>query len=174
MMEPIELKERQAAVLPDKTWAVGGCRGREKRKVVSYSLTNEIGEENCLRWQKKFDHICETEQRWENFYADDAEYLLVRFGTCGRIAKSVVLNARSQGVKLGLIGPITLWPFPEKAFKNIVQKVTGIVTLELNAGQMIEDVKLAVDCRVPVHLYSRQGEDAAGRKRNLGTPVKSI
>lgn len=79
IMEPIELKTRQAAVLPDKTWAVGGCRGREKRKVVSYNLTNEAGEENCLRWQHKIDHIRETEQKWENFHTDDVEVFACGF-----------------------------------------------------------------------------------------------
>lgn len=157
MMEPVQLKERPPVELPPKDWAVGGCRGRAKRKIASYSLTNEIGEANCLHWQAKYEQIRALEQRWEAFYADDAEYLLVGYGTCGRIAKSVVLNARRQGLKVGLIRPITLWPFPEKAFIPVKDRVKGILTVELNAGQMIEDVKLAVECRVPVHLYNRQG-----------------
>ncbi len=157
MMEPVELKERPQVALPEKDWVTNGCKGRAKRKVVSYSLTNEIGEANCLRWQKKYNEIKELEQRWEEFYTEDAEFLLVGYGTCGRIAKTAVLNARKQGIKLGLIRPITLWPFPEKAFIPFKDKVKGIVTVELNAGQMIEDVKLAVECRVPVHLCNRQG-----------------
>ncbi|EAX47738.1 pyruvate flavodoxin/ferredoxin oxidoreductase domain protein [Thermosinus carboxydivorans Nor1] len=157
MMEPVELKERPRQPLPPKDWAVGGCRGRAKRKIASYSLTNEIGEANCLHWQAKYEQIRALEQRWEAFYADDAEYLLVGYGTCGRIAKSVVQSARRQGLKVGLIRPITLWPFPEKAFIRVKDRVKGILTVELNAGQMIEDIKLAVECRVPVHLYNRQG-----------------
>lgn len=82
---------------------------------------------------------------------------MVGYGTCGRIAKSVVQSARRQGLKVGLIRPITLWPFPEKAFIRVKDRVKGILTVELNAGQMIEDIKLAVECRVPVHLYNRQG-----------------
>jgi len=156
MMEPVDLKARTEVELPVKDWVTDGCRGRAKRKIASFSLTNEIGEANNLRWQAKFDHIRETEQRWESFLAEDAEYLLVGYGTCGRIAKSVVLNARSQGLKVGLIRPITLWPFPVKAFANLGQ-VKGILTIELNAGQMIEDVKLAVNCQVPVYLHNRQG-----------------
>lgn len=157
MMEPVLLKERQETELPPKDWKTDGCKGRAKRKITSYFLVNELAEEGCRRWQAKYEYIKEAEQRWESFYADDAEYLLVGYGTCGRIAKSVVLNARKQGIKLGLIRPITLWPFPVKAFASYFGGLKGIVTVELNAGQMIEDVKLAVNCRVPVYLYNRQG-----------------
>jgi len=157
MMEPVEIKKRIIADLPPKDWITDGCRGREKRKIASYALSNEAGEATCLKLQTKYEQIKEKEQRWEEYKAEDAEYLLVGYGTCGRIAKSVVLNARRQGIKLGLIRPITLWPFPEKAFASYKDKIKGIVTVELNAGQMIDDVKLAVECRMPVHLYSRQG-----------------
>ena len=157
MMEPVEIKKRKVATLPAKDWVTDGCRGREKRKIVSYALSNEVGEAHCLAWQAKYEKIKENEQRWEEFQADDADYLLVGYGTCGRIAKSVVLNARRLGIKLGLIRPITLWPFPDKAFAAYKDKIKGIVTVELNAGQMIEDVKLAVQCKMPVHLYNRQG-----------------
>ncbi|MFZ5944584.1 MAG: 3-methyl-2-oxobutanoate dehydrogenase subunit VorB [Bacillota bacterium] len=157
MMEPVELKEKPASPEVDKSWVVDGAEGRKKRIIASYSLTNEIGEVNNLRWEAKYKNIKETEQRWEEFYADDAEYLIVSYGTTGRISKSVILEARKKGIKLGLIRPITLWPFPEKAFIPYKDKVKGIVTVELNTGQMIEDVKLAVDCKVPVILYRRQG-----------------
>lgn len=156
MMEPIELKERPATELPEKDWKTDGCRGRAKRKIASYALTNEIGEANNLHWEAKFARIREAEQRWESFYAEDAEYLLVGYGTCGRIAKSAVLKAREQGHKVGLIRPVTLWPFPQEAFVNL-GGLKGILTVELNSGQMIEDVKLAVECRVPVQLCRRQG-----------------
>jgi 2-oxoglutarate ferredoxin oxidoreductase subunit alpha len=171
MMEPIELKDRVEVELPVKDWVTTGCRGRAKRKIASYSLTNEIGEANNLHWQAKFDNIRETEQRWESFCAEDAEYLLVGYGTCGRIAKSVVLAAREQGLKVGLIRPITLWPFPVKAFANL-GAVKGILTVELNAGQMIEDVKLAVNCQVPVYLHNRQGGMLPSENEILNKLVK--
>jgi 2-oxoglutarate ferredoxin oxidoreductase subunit alpha len=181
MMEPIELKDRPLSDLPAKDWVTDGCAGRAKRKIASYALTNEAGEANCLHWQAKFEKIRQTEQRWENFYADDAEYLLVGYGTCGRIAKSVVLSCRSQGLKVGLIRPITLWPFPEKAFTSLGDRVKGILTIELNAGQMIEDVKLAINCRVPVHLVNRQGGMLPGEKeimnklaQSFGLPVAEV
>jgi 2-oxoglutarate ferredoxin oxidoreductase subunit alpha len=156
MMEPVELKERAKAALPAKDWTVGGCRGRAKRKIASYSLTNDVGEANNLHWQAKWEKMQDSLQRWEAFQAEDAEYLIVGYGTCGRIAKSTVLAARRQGLRVGLIRPITLWPFPVKAFADL-RKVKGILTVELNAGQMVEDVKLAVECRTPVFSHNRVG-----------------
>jgi 2-oxoglutarate ferredoxin oxidoreductase subunit alpha len=156
-MEPVVLKEKPETPAFDRSWVVDGAKGREKRVLASYSLTNEIGEANNLKWEAKYKHIQEQEQRWEEFHTEDAEYLLVSYGTTGRICKSTVLNARAKGIKLGLIRPITLWPYPEKAFIPYKEKVKGIVTVELNTGQMIEDVKLAVESKVPVHLYRRQG-----------------
>lgn len=156
-MEPVLLKERPEAPVTDRSWVVDGAKGRDKRILASYSLTNEIGEANNLRWEAKYKHIEETEQRWEEFHTEDADYVLVSFGTTGRICKSTVLNARKQGIKLGLIRPITLWPFPKKAFTPIAGKVKGLVSVELNTGQMIDDVKLAVECKSPVHLFRRQG-----------------
>ncbi|MBM7616129.1 3-methyl-2-oxobutanoate dehydrogenase subunit VorB [Alkaliphilus hydrothermalis] len=156
-MEPIVLKERPEPPVTDRSWVVDGAKGREKRILASYSLTNEIGEVNNLGWEAKYKHIQETEQRWEEFHTEDAEYLIVSYGTTGRIAKSTVLNARKKGIKLGLIRPITLWPFPDQAFAPFKDKIKGIVTVELNTGQMIEDVKLAVECKMPVHLFRRQG-----------------
>jgi 2-oxoglutarate ferredoxin oxidoreductase subunit alpha len=156
-MEPVILKERPEVPKVDRSWTVGGCKDREKRIVASYSLTNEIGEINNQRWEAKYKIIQQKEQRWESFYTEDAEYLLVSYGTTGRICKSTVLNAREKGIKLGLIRPITLWPFPDNAFLPHKNKVKGIITVELNTGQMIEDVKLAVACKMPVHLYRRQG-----------------
>ncbi|SFH53296.1 2-oxoglutarate ferredoxin oxidoreductase subunit alpha [Tindallia magadiensis] len=156
-MEPVILKDPPKSPDIDRTWTVSGCKGRKKRILASYSLTNEIGESNNLYLEKKYKEIQETEQRWEAFHADDAEYLLVSYGTTGRICKSTVLNARKKGIKLGLIRPITLWPFPEKGIKPLVSQLKGIVSVELNTGQMIEDVKLSAECKVPVHLFRRQG-----------------
>lgn len=172
MMEPVEIKKRIMSSLPPKDWITDGCRGREKRKIASYALSNEVGEATCHKLQARYEQIKEIEQQWEEYMAEDAEYLLVGYGTCGRIAKSVILHARRQGIKLGLIRPITLWPFPEKAFASYKDKIKGIVTVELNAGQMIEDVKLAVECRMPVHLYNRQGGMMPGEKEIFNFTAK--
>jgi len=156
-MEPVILKERPAPPKVDRSWVVDGAKGRKKRVLASYALTNEVGEANNLKWEEKYKHIEETEQRWEEFHTEDADYLLVSYGTTGRICKSTVLNARAKGIKLGLIRPITLWPFPKKAFTPLMDKVKGIVTVELNTGQMIEDVQLATQCKIPTFLFRRQG-----------------
>ncbi|MBP2652249.1 MAG: 3-methyl-2-oxobutanoate dehydrogenase (ferredoxin) [Firmicutes bacterium] len=155
-MEPIEFKERPSVELPEKDWVTTGCIGRPKRKISMYNLTNEAGEEISLKLQAKFNKMKDLEQQWENYCTDDAEYLLVGYGTCGRVGKSAVQLARQQGIKLGLIRPITLWPFPEKAFISL-PKIKGILTVELNAGQMVEDVKLAVKCSIPVQSHTRVG-----------------
>ncbi|RQD69678.1 MAG: 3-methyl-2-oxobutanoate dehydrogenase subunit VorB [Tindallia sp. MSAO_Bac2] len=156
-MEPVVLKERPQAPDVNKDWIVTGAKNREKRILASYSLTNEVGEANNIAWENKYKEIQDKEQRWESFHTEDAEYLLVSYGTTGRICKSTVLNARKKGIKLGLIRPITLWPFPEKGIKPLLNQIKGILTVELNTGQMIEDVKLAAECKVPVKLYRRQG-----------------
>lgn len=168
MMEPIIPKEPPAAVLPPKDWVADGCSNRENRKIASYALSNEAGEALCLRLERKYQDICAKEQTWENFYADDAEYLLVGFGTCARIAKSVVLAAREKGVKLGLIRPITLWPFPEKAFLPYKSRLKGVLSVELSAGQLVADVRLAFsNTGVPVHFYGRQGGMLPGENEIL-------
>lgn len=158
MMEPVVFDDINAGChLPVKDWATTGAEGRARNIVSSYSLQSEIGEANCLRWQAKYERIAVTEQRWEQYQTEDAEYLMVAYGTTARIAKAAVQQARAEGIKVGLIRPITLWPFPVKAFEGLQEKTKGYLSVELSAGQMIEDVRLAVNCSVPVHLCSRQG-----------------
>jgi len=157
MMEPVVFKEPPARELPAKDWATTGAEGRPRNIVTSYSLQSEIGEANCLRWEAKYKVIADTEQRWEQYMTDDAEYLMVAYGTTARIAKAAVQMARQEGIKVGLLRPVTLWPFPVKGFKALQGQIKGYLTVELSAGQMIEDVRLAVDCCAPVHLCNRQG-----------------
>jgi 2-oxoglutarate ferredoxin oxidoreductase subunit alpha len=157
MMEPVVFKEQEPRQLPAKGWATTGAEGRERNIVSSYSLQSEIGEANCLRWQAKYEHIAATEQRWEEYKVEDAEYLMVAYGTTSRIAKAAIQQARAEGIKVGLIRPITLWPFPVNAFGEMQNRIKGYLSVELSAGQMIEDVRLAISCSAPVHLCSRQG-----------------
>ena len=112
-------------------------------------------EQNNLRFQAKYKEIEENEVRYEEILCDDAEYMLVAFGCSARIGQKACEIAREQGIKLGLLRPITLWPFPDKAFKNINPK--AYLSVEMNAGQMIEDVKLATECKVPTYFYGRTG-----------------
>ena len=114
-------------------------------------------EENNIRFQAKYRKIEENEVRYEEFMCEDAEYLLVAFGSSARICQKAVELARAEGIKLGLLRPITLWPFPKKEIGRYADKVKGILSVELNAGQMVEDVRLAVECRVKVEHFGRLG-----------------
>jgi 2-oxoglutarate ferredoxin oxidoreductase subunit alpha len=157
MMEPVEFKDYKEENLPPKDWAATGCKGRKKVNVTSYTLTPEIGEELNLKLQKKFENIKAQEQLWENTYMEDAEYVMVAFGTSSRITETAINILREEGYKVGMIRPITLWPFPDNAFNNLEEQVKGYMVVELNQGQMLQDVKLRVNNRAPVGFYSRQG-----------------
>lgn len=156
MMEVVEFKPASGRQLPAKDWAATGSgdRGGKRNIVTSYYLDPEKFELFVQHLDRKYKAIEAAEQRWEDYLADDAEYLMVGFGTCGRVAKSTVQMAREEGIKLGLIRPVSLWPFPVKAFER---NVKAYLTIELSLGQMVEDVRLAVNGRVPVEFYGRQG-----------------
>ena len=125
--------------------------------ITSLELRSEEMEQINLRIQAKYRKIEETEVRYEEYKTEDAEYLIVAFGSAARIAKKVIAIAREQGIKVGLLRPITLWPFPTKRIAELGKQVKGILSLEINAGQMIEDIRLAVECKVPVEYYGRLG-----------------
>jgi 2-oxoglutarate ferredoxin oxidoreductase subunit alpha len=114
-------------------------------------------EKNNIRFQAKYKKIEENEVLYEEVMCDDAEYLIVAFGSAARISRKTMDLARTEGIKVGLLRPITLWPFPTKVLKAHAGKIKGILTVELNAGQMVEDVKLAVECKTPVEHYGRLG-----------------
>ena len=114
-------------------------------------------EENNLRFQAKYREIEENEVRYEEFLCADAEYLLIAFGSSARICQKAVENAREEGIKVGLLRPITLWPFPTKILSAYAYQVKGMLSVELNAGQMIEDVRLAVNGKVKVEHFGRLG-----------------
>ena len=114
-------------------------------------------EENNRRFQQTYALIEQNEVRYEEYFTEDAEYLMVAFGSIARICLKAIEDARAQGMKIGLIRPITLWPFPYKPIAEMSHKVKGILTVELNAGQMIQDVRLATEGRVPVWHFGRMG-----------------
>ncbi len=149
--------------LPPKDWAVGN--GKAKMKGYDFSggpsgdpsgqgLTASEGRYRAL--DAKWKQIAEAETRAETVQMDDAEYAIVAFGTCGRIAKTVVERARAEGHRVGLIRPITVWPFPTDIISFYSQQVRSMLVVEMNLGQMIEDVELAVAGRVPVRFFGRQ------------------
>ncbi|GBF11061.1 3-methyl-2-oxobutanoate dehydrogenase subunit VorB [Tepidibacillus sp. HK-1] len=158
MMEPVEFIERQPVELPAKDWATTGTRGDGGPKIVnSLRLDPEELEKHNQHLQLKYSEIKEKEVRFEKYLTDDAEHIVVAYGTVSRIAKNAIQKARNKGVKVGMIRPISLWPFPEQPFIETREKVKSYLTVEMSAGQMVEDVRLAVNGYRPVHFYGRTG-----------------
>ncbi len=157
MMEPVEFTDVAPKELPAKIWAASGAEGRLKNNIVSYALSNEVGEAHCLHWGEKIDKMQENEQRYVEYMMDDAEYAFVAYGTSGRIVETAIDILREEGYKVGLFRPISLWPFPAQGMINRLDQVKGFMSIELSRGQMVEDIKLVVNGKVPVGFYGRQG-----------------
>jgi 2-oxoglutarate ferredoxin oxidoreductase subunit alpha len=158
VLPPFRPRRTDEEVRQQCPWAATGKHGRDHRNVItSLELESQLMEKNNERLQRKYQEITDNEVRYKTYFTDDADYLIVAFGTVGRICLKAIEEMREQGVKVGLLRPITLWPFPAKAISDLSKQVKGILTVELNAGQMIEDVKLAAECRVPVHHFGRMG-----------------
>lgn len=163
MMEKVVLppqRERRTdeQIRRECPWAVTGRTGGRPRNVVtSLELDSAVMEKNNERFQRTYQEIEKNEVRYEEKYTDDAEYLIVAFGSIARICLKAIEEARKAGIKVGLIRPITLWPFPYDAIREAAKHVKGILCVELNAGQMIEDVRLAVSDSVPVRHFGRLG-----------------
>ena len=137
--------------------AVGKPKNRKPNIITSLELQPDAMEQNNLRFQAKYKAIEENEVRYEEIMCEDAEYLLVAFGSSARICQKACQIAREKGIKLGLLRPITLWPFPTKAIAEYANKVKAMLTVELNAGQMVEDVRLAANGKCPVEFFGRTG-----------------
>lgn len=160
MMEPVEFIDREPKELPEKTWAANGLGGRKKHNVInSLFLKSEQLEEHNMKLQKKYALITEKEVRYELYRCDrENDLVLVAYGTTSRICKNVVKEAEKLGIKLGLIRPITLWPFPFEAFEKTINKTKhGYLSVEMSCGQMVEDVRLAANGRCDVNFYGRCG-----------------
>ena len=157
MMEPITFEETEQKTY-EKPWALTGTEGKRAHNVVNslYLQPAELEKKNFERFEK-YKLIEENEAMWEEYMMEDAEICIVAFGIASRVAKNAVVAARAEGVKVGLIRPITLWPFPTKPFAAAAEKVKAFISVELSMGQMIEDVKLATECRRPVYLCNRAG-----------------
>lgn len=152
---PRRTDEEIAAQCP---WAVTGRPGTRKPNIItSLELDSAIMEKNNERFQATYRRIEENEVRYEARYTEDAEYLIVAFGSVARICQKAIEDARAKGIKVGIIRPITLWPFPYKEIADVARHTKGILCVELNAGQMIEDVRLAVGESVPVRHFGRMG-----------------
>jgi 2-oxoglutarate ferredoxin oxidoreductase subunit alpha len=139
------------------TWRFTGTGEHDKRFLLTGSYTHEQGYEMNERLRAKYAVIKEKEQRWEQEQVEDAEVLVVAFGIHGRMCKDLVASLREQGKRVGYIRPITLWPFPDRAFANLPSTAKSILVVEMNHGQMVDDVRLAVNGKVPVHFLGKTG-----------------
>src|SRR5579883_1861490 len=156
MMEPLDLEYR-ALQAPEKPWAVKGTAETRKNLVSSIFLEPDDLEEHVRKLEAKYTRAQQQEPRWELYDSDDAEVLLVGYGITSRVLRSAVELARSQGRRVGLFRPITLWPFPAEALAQAAAKARRVLVVELSNGQMLEDVRLSLNGRVPVEFYGRSG-----------------
>ena len=156
MMEPISFEDVEIETY-EKPWALTGTEKKRPHNVVNslYLKPDELEKKNFERYEK-YAEIEKTEAMWEEYMTEDAEVCVVAFGIAARVAKNAVVAARAEGIKVGLIRPITLWPFPNAAF-DAAKNAKAFVSVELSMGQMIEDVKLATKCQKPVSLCNRSG-----------------
>jgi len=173
LMEPLVWRE----ITPKhftKDWAIGGAEGRGRRLIISAALTDEGQIELNVRLKRKYDTMAKKEQRWEGLYLEDAEVVVVAFGSTARIAQEAVEKAREVGDRVGLIRPISLWPFPLQPFEKCTQ-AKAFLTVEMNNGQMVEDVRLVIGHRVPVYFYGQGGgkvPDWQGIRREITKIVR--
>ena len=157
MMEPVTLPEPHQTEI-EKPWTVTGTQMKRKHNIVNslYLVPEELEKTNFERFER-YRQIEENEARYESFLMEDADICVVAFGIAARVSKNAVIAARKLGIKAGMIRPITVWPFPRKPLAEAAEHVKGFVSVELSMGQMIEDVRLAIDCKKPVALCNRAG-----------------
>ena len=158
MMEPVVFPEGKEVVTYEKPWAATGTGGKRKHNVLnSLQLeADELERQNFARYEK-YAEIMDKEPIWEEYLVDDADVVVVAYGASARIAKNAIKEARENGIKVGLIRPITLWPFPKKILAEKAKTAKAFISAELSMGQMIEDIKLAIECKRPVYLVNRAG-----------------
>lgn len=158
MMEVVEFRDEELIEHYDKPWAVTGHGNvREQNVITSIHLNPAVLENMNRNLQEKYELIKKKECRYELFRHDDADLFIVAYGTVARIAKSVIEMARREGIKAGLIRPVTLWPFPTEAFEKVMDRAKAFLTVEMSSGQMLEDVLLAVNGRRKVYFHGRMG-----------------
>ncbi len=158
MMEAVEFKDSEVIEKVEKDWAaVGTGMKRDHNVITSIYIKPEVLEQHNLKLQAKYARIAEKETRVEVFNCENADIIISAFGTTARIVKNVIRTAEKEGIKVGLIRPITLWPFPEETFAQYAEVPQAFLSVEMNAGQMVEDVRLSVNGKRPVHFLGRMG-----------------
>jgi 2-oxoglutarate ferredoxin oxidoreductase subunit alpha len=178
MMEPILLEKKPGRKLPAKDWALTGAEGREQNIVRSLWLGDGVLEELNYKLQAKYREIEEKEVLCEQYKVEDADVVVVAYGVAARIVVSAVEQVREEGIKVGWIRPITLWPFPSEQINRVADELRIFLTVEMSCGQMVEDVKMAVAGKAPVVFYGRAGgavpsvEEVVNQIRQLTIPAK--
>ena len=158
MMEPVDFSAFPKRETPEKTWATNGHGNKRKKNIVNSLFIDPVELENSVieRYQR-YAQVEANEVRYEEYMTDDADIVIVAFGITARIAKSAIAEVRKAGIKVGLLRPITLWPFPKAAINSLADRTKAFMSVEMSMGQMVDDVRLAVNGKVPVHFYGRTG-----------------
>jgi 2-oxoglutarate ferredoxin oxidoreductase subunit alpha len=158
MMEPVCIKKPDNREIPPKTWATNGHGGKRKHNIINslYLQPDELYKTNVERFER-YEIIKQKEQLAECLNTEDADLIVTAFGATSRIVKSAVKMARAKGLKVGVIRPITLWPFPVDAFAKAAKTAKAFLSVEMNMGQMVDDVKLAIKDSKPVYFFGRTG-----------------
>jgi len=157
MIEPVEFRRRPSAARPAREWTITGAKGRSQNVVKSLYLKPDVLEQHNLDLNRKYQKMIKNERRVEAHLTEDAQIVIVAFGMAARIAKTAIKILREKGIKVGLVRPITLFPFPYQTLEKVAEKVDKLLVVEMNLGQMIEDVKLGVCGKAEVHFYGRVG-----------------
>jgi 2-oxoglutarate ferredoxin oxidoreductase subunit alpha len=157
LMEPAELPPMRDVERERPDWALTGAKDRDVNIISSIYLGAEKLEAFNLKLQKKLDVIRKKEIRYEELYLDDAEVVVMAFGTSARVSQTAVMHLRKEGLPVGLFRPITVWPFPEKQVNQIAAKAKSILVVEMNAGQMLYDIRASIDTKIPISFLGRMG-----------------
>ena len=158
MMEPVTLPDEEGKSLPEKPWAADGHQNKREHHVInSLYLTPDKLEDLVVERYQRYEQVKAQEQRAEEYLCEDADLVVAAYGASARVVRSAVNMAREQGIKAGLLRPVTLWPFPVDAMRRAAEHAKAFLTVEMSMGQMVDDVKLAIDCKVPVHFFGRTG-----------------
>lgn len=158
MMEPVDLEAREAREIPEKTWAACGHGFKRPHNIInSLYLEPDALEKTVIERDKRYKEIEKTEVKYEEYLTDDADIIVVAYGITARISKSAINAARKKGIKVGLFRPISLWPFPKQRLFELADKTKKFLTVELNMGQMVDDVRMAIQFKKPVEFFGRTG-----------------
>ena len=172
MMEAVDFPERAQAA-PQKDWAVNGTAATRKNLLSSIYLDHDELEAHVRKLERKYAEAERTCVRFEAYRTEDAEVVLVGYGIVARVLKAAMDQARARGLKAGLLRPITLWPFPNKALRQLARRVEMFLVIECSTGQMVEDVRLAIDGKRPVEFYGRTGGNVPTAEEVLGVLMES-